>query len=536
MITKSEQAILRNRLFRHLDGLVTAPTAYELLEQGVWDQLEKDRCSINTLTSVFSANEGYLNVALRVLCSQGWCTQTLDNRNDTIYYSITTKGLYAKEYTAHYKEAVELIRLSGKYHPRKFEKAPFQKLEKLFSRFRTEFDTQPEKNREKEEVRQQVLAHIEGIILGPTIVQLGISGMFHKYFMETRFTPEEFHEDPESFIKLLDIFVYFDWFQKKDDTYQFTEKGLFYAKRASAYGVTVSYLPTLRNLDSLIFGDPAILRNQGAKAAEVHVDRAMNVWGSGGAHAAYFKVVDNIIVEIFNQPIEQQPKGILDMGCGNGAFLEHLFNVIEKRTLRGELLEEYPLVLVGVDYNETALQITRANLVKADIWAKVIWGDIGRPQELAETLKKAYDVNLGELLNVRTFLDHNRVWNTPQHPNPDRASESTGAFVSMGKRINNNLVEDSLREHFENWAPYVKEFGLLVIELHTVSPELVAQNLGNTPATAYDATHGYSDQYIVEIPVFLKVLSEAGLYPDPKHSRIFPDSELATVSINLVRA
>ncbi|MGB5237260.1 MAG: class I SAM-dependent methyltransferase, partial [Flavobacteriaceae bacterium] len=120
--------------------------------------------------------------------------------------------------------------------------------------------------------------------------------------------------------------------------------------------------------------------------------------------------------------------------------------------------------------------------------------------------------------------------------NPDRASESTGAFVSMGKRINNNLVEDSLREHFENWAPYVKEFGLLVIELHTVSPELVAQNLGNTPATAYDATHGYSDQYIVEIPVFLKVLSEAGLYPDPKHSRIFPDSELATVSINLVRA
>ncbi|MGB5237130.1 MAG: class I SAM-dependent methyltransferase, partial [Flavobacteriaceae bacterium] len=63
MITKSEQAILRNRLFRHLDGLVTAPTAYELLEQGVWDQLEKDRCSINTLTSVFSANEGYLNVA-----------------------------------------------------------------------------------------------------------------------------------------------------------------------------------------------------------------------------------------------------------------------------------------------------------------------------------------------------------------------------------------------------------------------------------------------------------------------------------------
>ena len=537
MITKSEQAIFRSRLFRHLDGLVSAPTAYELFEKGVWDLLEKEgRTSISTLVSAFSANEGYLNVAVRVLCSQGWCTQDLDNKNDTIYFSLTTRGSYVKEYTRLYKAAVELIRLSGKYHPRKFEKVPFQKLEKLFSSFRNEFEAQPEKDSEKEEVRQQVLGHIEGVILGPTVVHLGMSGMFHKYFMETRFSPDEFHEDPESFMRLLDIFVYFDWFQKKEGNYQFTEKGLFYAKRASAYGVTVSYLPTLRNLDNLIFGDPLLLWDHDEKATEIHVDRAMNVWGSGGAHASYFKVVDSIIVDIFNQPIEQQPKGILDMGCGNGAFLEHLFNVIDKRTLRGELLEEYPLVLVGVDYNETALKITRSNLVKADIWAKVIWGDIGRPQELAETLKNAYDVNLEELLNVRTFLDHNRVWNPPLKPNPDRTSKSTGAFASRGERIYNKLVEDSLREHFENWAPYVKEFGLLVIELHTVSPALVATNLGQTPATAYDATHGYSDQYIVEIPVFLKVLSEAGLYPDSNYSKVFPDSELATVSINLVRS
>ncbi len=537
MIAKSEQAKLRGMLFRHLDGLVTAPTAYELLEKGVWDRLAKNNNGfLDTLSKDFKANEGYLNVALRILCSQGWFTQQVDNSDNTVYFSITSKGLYAKKYAGLYGEAVELIRFSAKYHPRKFEKAPFHKLEQLFAHFRSDFGTKPAKEPEEEEVRQQVLGHIEGIILGPTIVRLGMSGMFHKYFMETRFTPDEFHQDPESFMRLLDIFVYFDWFQKKGEAYQFTEKGLFFAKRASAYGVTVSYLPTLRKLDELIFGNPLLLRNPGEDATEIHVDRAMNVWGSGGAHTAYFKVVDNIIVDIFNRPIDQQPKGILDMGCGNGAFLEHLFNVIEKRTLRGELLEEFPLVLVGVDYNETALKITRANLVKADIWAKVIWGDIGRPHELADTLKKDYDVNLGELLNVRTFLDHNRVWNPPAKPDTHRSSISTGAFSFKGERINNNLVEDSLREHFENWAPYVKRFGLLVIELHTVSPVLVAQNIGRTPATAYDATHGYSDQYIVEIPVFIKVLKEAGLQPDLKYSRTFPDSDLATVTVNLVRA
>jgi 2-polyprenyl-3-methyl-5-hydroxy-6-metoxy-1,4-benzoquinol methylase len=42
--------------------------------------------------------------------------------------------------------------------------------------------------------------------------------------------------------------------------------------------------------------------------------------GSGGAHETHFKVVDEIIIKLFNLPIEDQPKGILDMGCGNGAF------------------------------------------------------------------------------------------------------------------------------------------------------------------------------------------------------------------------
>lgn len=123
----------------------------------------------------------------------------------------------------------------------------------------------------------------------------------------------------------------------------------------------------------------------------------MNVWGSGGAHAEYFKVVDEIIIELFNRPINEQPKGILDMGCGNGAFIEHIFDVIERQTARGKILDDYPLFLI-VDYNEAALKVTRANLIKADIWAKVIWGDIGKPDVLATTLQEDYDIDLKELL------------------------------------------------------------------------------------------------------------------------------------------
>ena len=63
--------------------------------------------------------------------------------------------------------------------------------------------------------------------------------------------------------------------------------------------------------------------------------------------------------------------------------MQHIFEVIEHQTLRGKLLEEHPLLLVGADFNKAALKVTRANLIKADIWAKVIWGDIGRPDLLA---------------------------------------------------------------------------------------------------------------------------------------------------------
>src|SRR5690606_32650495 len=183
--------------------------------------------------------------------------------------------------------------------------------------------------------------------------------------------PEEFHRDPESFRKILDFFTRLDWFSRKNDKYQYTDEGVFFARRGSAYGVTVSYLPTFRKLDELIFRDPRILWDHPPDAPEQHVDREMNVWGSGGAHSNYFKVIDEIIIGLFDRPIEEQPKGILDMGCGNGAFLQHLFEVVERRTLRGRMLEQHPLFLVGADFNQAALKVTRTNLIKADIWAKV---------------------------------------------------------------------------------------------------------------------------------------------------------------------
>jgi len=537
MFSKLELQQLRSKLFRHLDGIVIAPSAFSLQKRGVTNYLLAHKSvNLEKLVTEFGANDGYLNIALRGLCSQGWLVQKIDNKADQISFEINDLSETAFNHFYLYEQVVSLLNMSENHHARKFEMEPFVALEGIYKKFKNNFGLDLSSEESVRQVQEQILTHIEGIILGPTLVHLGMSGMFHKYFMQTRFRPEEFHRDFEGFRRLLNLLTDLHLFKIVNDSYEFTQYGLFFAKRASAYGVTVSYIPTLRKLDDLIFGDPLIAINSTAKGEETHVDREMNVWGSGGAHAAYFKVVDEIIIEMFNKPIDKQPKGILDMGCGNGAFLQHLFTVIENQTYRGTVLEEYPLIIIGVDYNETALNVSRDNLIKADIWAKIVWGDIGNPDLLAADLKDKYDVELVDLLNVRTFLDHNRIWETPKKTKDLRISTSSGAYASKGERINNNLISESLKEHLKKWTPHVKKFGLLLIELHTVKPELVAQNIGKTAATAYDATHGYSDQYILEIDEFLKAAEGAGLTPDERNFRKFPDSDLATVSVNLFTA
>lgn len=529
MLSKTDQKVLRERLFRHLDGLVTVPVSWALHEKGVPAVLSKNEpIALSELTAQTGANEGYLNIALRMLASQGWLKHHTAPTGE-VTVQATPALAEALQHLANFEPWVKLLRTYGMFRLDRYDTTAFDKLIALFEDHRKRSAEAPASH-----VVQQVLSLAEGALIAPVIVQLGMGGMFHKYFMEASFRAEEYHADGPRFRHILDFLAWMGWFREKRSTYTFTDTGLFYAQRASSYGVTVSYLPMMAKVHELIFGNAHVLDSAPGEP-ERHVDREMNVWGSGGAHAAYFSKVDEVIMEIFNRPIDAQPKGVLDMGCGNGAFLIHIFDVVEQRTLRGKMLDEYPLILAGVDYNEASLKITRANLIKADVWAKVVWGDIGEPERLAEDLLLDYNIQLSDLLNVRTFLDHNRPWRPPFGESPS-TSASTGAYACKGTRLLNADVEQSLVEHFSLWKPYVQKHGLLIIELHTIDPALCAANLGRTPATAYDATHGFSDQYILEHQVYLDCASRAGLQSDPRYAAAYPPGDLATVSINLFRA
>lgn len=526
-----DKTALRASIFRHLDGIVLAPVVAVLHRKHIiTGLLRTNETDIGILSKNFAANEGYLNVAFRVLAAQGFLDYEVDNASNRVTVKTNGNTAHLLTYQEVYEDLYQFLSAADTVNSEFISDALCKDWLQVFEKYKDLLAT----DNSDDAIKFQVRKHIEGCLIGPVTVRLGMAGMFHNYFMRSSFSADEFHKDPAYFSKVLSALAGLGWFIEKDGYFEFTDLGLFYAKRASAYGVTVSYLPMFARLEEMLFGDPGRIRSQTEGEEELHVNRQMNVWGSGGAHSSYFKVIDEVIIDIFNRPIGEQPKGIMDMGCGNGALLQHLYHVIERFTLRGKMLESHPLFLVGADYNQAALRATRANLIKSDIWAKVMWGDIGDPDALAKDLQEKYNIALGDLLNMRSFLDHNRIWAAPQVEDLD-ISTSTGAFAFRGARLSNNAVEASLYEHLQKWKPYVKKYGLLLIELHTIDPDLTAKNLGRTPATAYDATHGFSDQYILEVNVFHKICKAVGLQPDMNMFKRFPNSDLATVSIDLLK-
>jgi len=93
-------------------------------------------------------------------------------------------------------------------------------------------------------------------------------------------------------------------------------------------------------------------------------------------------------------------------------------------------------------------------------------------------------------------------------------------------------VQADLVRHLRQWKPYVERFGLLVLELHSLPTELAAANPNRTAAMADEATHGFSEQFLVECGVFLDCAKKAGLDRHPRFQAQFPSSDIGTVSLS----
>ena len=536
-MNKDRKKQLRGILFQHLDGITLCSTIATLFNNGITQFiLENKTFTIQDILSKYECNAGYMNVALRLLASQGWLKRNIIQDGEDIEFHLTEKGVKGLAHAHYYDRFYTFIPFLIDIDKYLFD--PHAKdIQDEFQNLQICLDTLNSNVPAPGSTEWDVSKHLEGLLVGPILVALGMSDFFLESLEnESDINLESMGDTLPIMSSIFSLFIYLKWIVIKNSKYYFSEEGRFFIKRSTAYGVTVSYLPTFNQMPELLFGNPNVLWKRSPNGLETHVNRHMNVWGSGGAHSLYFRKIDEIITHIFNKPLDEQPIGIADMGCGDGTLLKHLFEVVKNKTERGKHLHLYPIKIIGADFNKAARLASTITLQEAKIEHSILHGDISNPADYAKNLKQEYGLDLQKMLNVRSFLDHNRIYSPPKKPFRDTVCNSTGAFAFRGRWIPNKELKQNLIEHFSSWHDYVSKYGLLILELHTIPPEVTAHNLGSTVATAYDGTHGYSDQYIIEVDTMLDAAEKAGLIPEPKYQALFPSEELATISINLFKA
>ena len=171
----TNKAQLRSSIFRHLDGLAVAPVAIALKKYLVLDFiLNKKQVQLAELVTIFKANEGYLNVGLRVLASQGFLEYEVDNKTQVITISVNEKTAIAFSLFHLYEDVVDLLHFSMQFHSRLFEDEPFEKLNVIFEKYKKNYGIEPSNDILTNTIQNQILKHIEGYLIGPTIVRLAM--------------------------------------------------------------------------------------------------------------------------------------------------------------------------------------------------------------------------------------------------------------------------------------------------------------------------------------------------------------------------
>lgn len=325
-------------------------------------------------------------------------------------------------------------------------------------------------------------------------------------------------------------------------------EGVVAAGHARQFAYPMCYRPLLLQVPKLLFGDVAEALGRNAADDEQHVDRRLDIRISGGVlTGACRDAFLAAALPLFDRlPLEEQPTAVVDTGSGDGSLLAQLWRAVRDRSRRGRYLAERPLLMVGVELNRIAREATAATLAAAGVPHCILGGDIGEPEAIARSLA-AIGVDPASVLHVSKSVIHNRGYSgvatrpgtstargeamTPPGRRAlaaaaatagDRSAEvdslqssplprSRAAFASPdGQALASELVVTDLRNHLAAWRRVAGRHGMIVIETHTVVPDVVAAHLGRCFQTVVDATHGYSCQYQVEPEVFAAAAAAAG--------------------------
>ena len=99
MKTEEKKTYFLSRLFKHLDGVAMTPTIMALKDKKILSYLWVNHDTYLTkIASKYNANIAYLNVALRMLASQGYLQQKINHKkHDVKFIAPTSDSILPKK-------------------------------------------------------------------------------------------------------------------------------------------------------------------------------------------------------------------------------------------------------------------------------------------------------------------------------------------------------------------------------------------------------------------------------------------------------
>ncbi len=297
----------------------------------------------------------------------------------------------------------------------------------------------------------------------------------------------------------------------KRDGFEPNTAGEFLLRQSASYQTIASYWRVFLHLEDWLAGSPRSWF-EGRETRERHVDRAMNVRGSGFQHRRYFRDMADLLVPLFDDA--DAPVAVVDTGCGDGTLLCTLSEALGARSER--------VVFVGIDASPEAREATRQALEAMGVAHHVASGDVTEPEGIAATLAAA-GIDPTRVLHIRSFLDHDRRWREPQRVGPDHGAV---ALDLDGGRRDPRDVSGSLVDHLTRWAKVVGPRGLALIEVFA-EDEPGAQPVDASPSLHFDLYQSLSGQLLVPPAVFWECAAAAGLHARPDRLRHRPEGSTA---------
>jgi len=307
----------------------------------------------------------------------------------------------------------------------------------------------------------------------------------------------------------IELLVHLGWARGAPEP-QLTPQGGLLASIGTAYLFAASYLPLFARIPEILTGRQSIDFPRTAEGSETHLDRRLDIAFSGhvyrkGCRTAFL----DLVLPLFDQPdLGAQPKAVVDTGSGDGSLLEDLYNQVQIRTLRGKNLGNYPLLMIGAEFNDDARTATATRLAQAGIPHQTLFGDIGDPAGINRQLhQRGYSKN--DLLHVSKSIFHNRTFEIPHETSPSPPL-SQGVFLDRNTRlISPTSVQANLIETLARWHAETGRHGLVIIESHIVPEQNIARAPNWNIMTCVESAHILSRQLLVEADIFENACREA---------------------------